>query len=139
MQRAIKPYTAVGTPIRGGTTPASAPAIRPGQYLDTYEKGGRSVADDGTTKYYEISLQPGDTPYVSATLVPPGFRAENITGFRVNVALVDADGDQCTSSNGWASDVGVFGKVTPVSAVAAPGRSGARAGWSGARTAARST
>jgi Ca-activated chloride channel family protein len=70
VQRAIQPYTAVGTPIRGGATPADAPAIRPGQYLDTYEKGGKSAGDDGTIKFYKITLQPGDTPYLSATLIP---------------------------------------------------------------------
>ena len=128
VQRAIKPYTAVGTPIRGGATPASAPTIRPGQYLDTYEKGGRTVPADGTIKYYAISLQPGDTPYVSATLIPPGFRAENITGFRISVSLVDAAGDPCTSDNGFASAVSVFGKVMPQAAVTSPGPVGDK-GW----------
>jgi Ca-activated chloride channel homolog len=128
VQRAIQPYTAVGTPIRGGATPASAPAIRPGQYLDTYEKGGRSAADDGTTKYYKITLQPGDTPYVSATLIPPGVRVENITGFRISVELVDAAGDSCTSNDGFTSTVGVFGKVVPQVAVTNPGPVGGD-GW----------
>lgn len=121
VQRAIQPYTAVGTPIRGGATPAAAPAIRPGQYLDTYEKGGKGAGDIGTTKFYKIALQPGDTPYASATLIPPGFRVENITGFSVGIAFVDADGVSCSSTDGFASTVGVFGKVVPQVAVAAPG------------------
>jgi len=39
VQRAIRPYAAVGTPVRGGATPADAPTVGPGQYLDTYERG----------------------------------------------------------------------------------------------------
>jgi Ca-activated chloride channel family protein len=121
VQRAIQPYTAVGTPIRGGASPASAPEIRPGQYLDTYEKGGKGAGGDGTIKFYKITLQPGDTPYVSATLIPPGLRVENITGFSVGVTLVDAEGGSCTSASGFASTVGVFGKVVPQAAVVTPG------------------
>ncbi|HST67836.1 MAG TPA: VWA domain-containing protein [Mycobacteriales bacterium] len=128
VQRAIKPYTAVGTPIRGGADPASAPTIRPGQYLDTYEKGSRTVAGRGTVKYYAIDLQPGDTPYVSATLIPPAVRAENITALVVRVTLVDASDDDCTSGNAFASAVAVFGKVVPQSAVIAPGPVGDK-GW----------
>lgn len=128
VQRAIRPYTAIGVPIRGSATIASAPTLEPGQYLDTYEKGGKGAAGDGTIKFYKINLRTGDTPYVSATLAPPGVRVENITGFSVMVSLVDADGDGCTSTDGFASTVGVFGKVIPQSAVVAPGAVGGR-GW----------
>ena len=121
VQRALKPYTAVGTPIQGGATPAGAPEIEPGQYLDTYARGGRSPGDAGTTKYYALRLREGESPYVSATLIPPGVRSENITAFVVSVAFVDGAGNSCARTGGWSSEVAVFGKVPPQTAVAAPG------------------
>lgn len=121
VQRALKPYTAIGTPIQGGAAPADAPEIAPGQYLDTYARGGRSAGDAGIRKYYALRLREGESPYVSATLIPPGVRSENITAFVVSVTFVDGAGDDCAGTGGWSSEVAVFGKVPPQTAVAAPG------------------
>jgi Ca-activated chloride channel homolog len=121
VERALKPYTAVGTPIQGGATPADAPGIEPGQYLDTYARGGRGPGDAGTTKFYALRLREGESPYVSATLIPPGVRSENITAFVVSVTFVDAAGDDCAGTSAWSSEVAVFGKVPPQTAVAVPG------------------
>jgi Ca-activated chloride channel family protein len=120
VKRAIRPYQAVGTPIRGGDSPATAPQIRPGQYLDTYARGGDSPAEDGTIKFYAVDLQPGDTPYFSATLAPPGIRVERLTALTVSVRLVDQEGDSCAGPASSA-DVGVYGKVVPQTAVLDPG------------------
>ena len=119
VQRAIRPYTAVGRPIRGGATQAAAPTITPGQYLDTYEKGGSGAGQDGTTKYYAVRLRSGDTPYFSATIVPLGIRVDSLGTMQVIIELVDRDDDLCVGSNSNAFDIGVFGKVSPQTAVLA--------------------
>jgi Ca-activated chloride channel homolog len=128
VERAIRPYTAVGIPIRGGATPAAAPAITPGQYLDTYEVGGTGPGKDGTVKYYAVRLTPGDTPYFSATIAPPGARTKTLDALQVLLDLVDGNGDSCVSADANAFDLGVFGKVTPQTAVLAPRPVGE--GWS---------
>lgn len=121
VQRAIRPYTAVGRPIRGGATQAAAPTITPGQYLDTYEKGGKSVSDrDGTTKYYAARLREGDTPYFSATIIPLGIRVEQLGTMQVIISLVDRDDDLCVGVNSNAFDIGLWGKVSPQTAVLSP-------------------
>lgn len=120
VKRAIRPYGAVGTPIRGGASPATAPAVRPGQYLDTYERGGRSAGDDGTTKYYAVQLTPGDTPHFSATLAPPALRADSVDALVVRLNIVDADGDSCGPSGTAGIDIAVFGKVSARTAVLNP-------------------
>jgi Ca-activated chloride channel family protein len=121
VERALRPYEAVGRPIRGGATPAAAPEIRPGQYLDTYERGGRNAADEGTRKYYAVRLAPGDTPHFSATLAPPAVRSENIDALVVRIAILDAEGESCGPSGTADVDVAVFGKVTARTAVVDPG------------------
>ena len=119
VKRAIRPYQAVGTPIRGGAAPADAPEIRPGQYLDTYERGA-PPAEDGTRKFYAVQLKPGDTPHFSATIAPPAVRATNITALMVQLAIVDAEGESCGPSSNGGADVAVFGKVTAQTAVLDP-------------------
>lgn len=120
VQRAIRPYTAVGRPIRGGATPAAAPTIGPGQYLDTYAQGGTGPGRPGTTKFYAVQLRPGETPYFSATVAPLGIRVERLGTLQVVASLVDADGDLCVGGIANAFDIGVFGKVSPQTAVLAP-------------------
>ena len=109
----------MGTPIRGGAAPADAPEIRPGQYLDTYERGA-PPAEDGTRKFYAVQLKPGDTPHFSATIAPPAVRASNITALMVQLAIVDAEGESCGPSSNGGADVAVFGKVTAQTAVLDP-------------------
>ena len=120
VKRAIRPYRAVGTPIRGGDTPATAPTIRPGQYLDTYEQGGRSAGTEGTVKYYAVQLTPGDTPHFSATMAPPALRAENVDALVIRIEVVDAEGDSCGPYGTAGIDIAVFGKVVPQTAVLDP-------------------
>ncbi len=129
VQRAIRPYAAVGTPIRGGAAPADAPAIGPGQYLDTYERGSPSASEDGTVKYYAVELRPGDTPWFSATLAPPAVRVEFLDALSVRVGLVDAAGQDCTSFSATSFELGVFGKVVAQTAVLDSGAVGDRR-WS---------
>ena len=131
VKRAITPYSAVGTPIAGGDATGNAPTIEPGQYLDTFAKGGDSVSGDGTIKYYGVRLRAGDTIHVSATVIPPGERSPTggpITVMAVSVALVDTDDRQCARSSEQSADVGVFGKLTPQTAVLTEPPVGAK-GW----------
>ena len=129
VQRAIRPYAAVGTPVRGGVTPADAPAIGPGQYLDTYERGSPRASEDGTVKYYAVELRPEDTPWFSATLAPPAVRVEFLDALSVRVGLVDAAGQDCTSFSATSFELGVFGKVVAQTAVLDSGAVGDRR-WS---------
>ena len=117
MERAIRPYSAVGAPVRGAAERPRAPVLRPGQYLDTYAAGGRNSADEGTVKFYAVSLRPGDTPHISATIAPPPLRAENVGVLAVVLTLVDAAGQGCGVSSRLSLDVAVFGKVAPQSSV----------------------
>lgn len=117
VQRAIRPYTLVGTPIRGGDSPVGAPAIRPGQYLDTYARGGRTTSEDGTVKYYAVDLRRGDTAHLSATVAPPDLRADNLTLLTVKLELVNAAGRQCGVTYDFAVESVVFGKVAPQTAL----------------------
>ena len=120
VSRAIRPYEAVGRPIRGGDSPATASEIRPGQYLDTYARGGRSAGTDGTEKFYAVRLGPGDTPHFSATLAPVPIRSETTDALVIRLAVVDADGDSCGPTSGSGVDIAVFGKVTAQTAVLDP-------------------
>jgi Ca-activated chloride channel family protein len=120
VKRAIRPYEAVGIPISGGDSPAAAPVIRPGQYLDTYERGGARLGADGTVKFYAVELSPGETPYFTATLAPPGIRVETLTALAIGLQLVDAEEDSCGLPT-TAADVGVYGKVVPQTALLDPG------------------
>ena len=120
VKRAIRPYQAVGTPIRGGAAPAAAPEIRPGQYLDTYERGGAGAGADGTEKFYAVDLTPGDTPHFSATIAPPAVRATNIDALVIRISVVDAAGDSCGPDGTAGIDIAVFGKVSAQTAVLDP-------------------
>jgi Ca-activated chloride channel family protein len=117
VQRAIRPYAAVGTPVRGGATPADAPVVGPGQYLDTYERGAPRGSGDGTVKFYAVELRPGDTPWFSATLAPPAVRVKFLDVLAVRLDLVDAAGQDCGVSAGADFDLGVFGKVVAPTAL----------------------
>jgi Ca-activated chloride channel family protein len=127
VQRAIRPYEAVGIPVRGGSSPANAPVIRPGQYLDTYEQAGPALGSDGTTKFYAVDLGPEDTPYLSATIAPLAVPVAAYETLGVTVSLVDARDQTCVLPLQYAGDVGVYGKVTPQTAVLRPGPKSSRA------------
>lgn len=129
VERAIRAYTADGTPVAGGATPAAAPPIGEGRWLDSYERGGADIGAAGTTKFYALRLPAGSRPYLAATLAPPGRRAEDVDGFRIAVGLVDARDRPCAGPAADSADIGAFGKVVPQTAVLAPEPVGSAA-WS---------
>jgi len=96
---AITGYTPLGTPVTGADQPSlQAPLLSPGQYVDTFaEAGTDSTGVDGTTRYYTIPVQAGDRMYVSATIIPPGTGATDITAFGAEIDLLAPDLTSCSS------------------------------------------
>jgi Ca-activated chloride channel family protein len=99
---AITGYTTAGTPVSGADQPsAQAPLLAPGQYVDTFDIGGSSGLDSaGTTKYYTIPVQNGARPYISVTIVPPERNTGSVEIFGIDLDLMRADGESCTSERG---------------------------------------
>ncbi|MET1063621.1 MAG: VWA domain-containing protein [Arthrobacter sp.] len=96
--RAIGVYEAQGTPITGGSSPADAPLLSAGQYLDVLEKGSEknSTAEAGSTRYYKVQLAPGERAHAAATLLVPRRGETDTSGTAyVSVSLVDAQGESC--------------------------------------------
>lgn len=118
VQRALQPYAVVGTPIVGTPTPDAAPRLQPGQYVDTLDKAATSSSiGNGSTKYYSVVLHRGETPYISATLVPPGTPGNDLGA---GAGLTAPDGTSCGS--GHSADFNYGGKgVSAQTAVIAPG------------------
>lgn len=120
---AVPAYHAQGARIHGTTTFTHAPTLTPGQHLDTLENAGAG-SSDGTKKYYRIHLDDGDTPYVSATLLPPaGKQPETAQDIGVDVAVGAGTpgGDGCTPDYDDANANVVDGKPDPVTAVVTTG------------------
>ena len=64
-QRALRPFTLSGTPVRAAATPEAGPVLLPGQYTDSFEKGAPE-------RYYRLTRTRGSTLRISATSRPPG-------------------------------------------------------------------
>lgn len=62
-RQALRNYEPVGTPIRGGADPSSAPRVDAGTYLDRI--------GDKETKFYAIDVPEGYTAHATATAVYP--------------------------------------------------------------------
>lgn len=97
--KAMQPYTVEGTPISGSPGRKGAPLLKPGQYVDVYDRAPRGVFGDGTVKYYSIDVGQGETSYISATMVPaplttPGSTADT-DNFGVSAELYAPDGTRC--------------------------------------------
>jgi Ca-activated chloride channel homolog len=114
--RAMQPYRAVGTPITGAPSVTGAPQIEPGQYLDTFDRGAPGAAD-GTVKYYSVTLRKGDTPYISATVVPPPTPIEALASLDVDVTLTDVDETDGCELKESGHDIGYRGLVDATTAV----------------------
>lgn len=122
---ALRPYVPSGTPITGTPSPAGAPALKPGQYVDTLR------ADE--QKFYAVDFADGVTPYLAATVIRPlGTVIDPATGRTkvftdaVDLHLLGASGVDCGDNR----DSNVLGDwVGPTTSVAMPGRVGRR--WDG--------
>ncbi|MHA3703770.1 vWA domain-containing protein [Jatrophihabitans sp. YIM 134969] len=68
--RGLEPYDVTGDVVVGSAGPGGAPELAPGQYQDTLANGGDDYGRSGPGKYYAVDLHEGETPYLSATIVP---------------------------------------------------------------------
>lgn len=125
--RPLRTYAPAGTAVHGTSSPAGAPALKPGQYTD-------SLRPD-QEKSYTVSLADGVSPYLAVTLIrPPGIiRAGQPSGDYVifsddvTVKLGTAAGTDCGDVDVSTSQDRL---VTAASVVALPGRVGTT--WTGA-------
>ncbi|HEU5265259.1 MAG TPA: VWA domain-containing protein [Jatrophihabitans sp.] len=125
VDRALRGYAAQGVPIAGGTSPADAAPVNPGQYVDTFDRGGPRPADDGTRKYYVVQLHTGDTPYFSVTLIPPARRTSGSIPFlAIDVVMRSLADDSCSVNGSFGVNSGVWGKVVASTSVVDPGQIG---------------
>ncbi|WP_313814754.1 VWA domain-containing protein [Glutamicibacter sp.] len=120
--RAFAGYQASGTPISGADQMHRAPAMAPGQYLDTLEKGESEAftSEDGTTKYYKVGpIKPGERAHFSATIIPDQSDHSEVQIQEVvqsRVELVNGQGRECSSGNSDTGDEASLGH--PLSAYA---------------------
>lgn len=113
--RAFAGYQASGTPITGAEQMHRAPALAPGQYLDTLEKGESKAftSNDGTTKYYKVGpIKPGERVHFSATIIPDQsdhseVRIQEVVQSRVE--LVNGQGRECSTGTSDTGDEASLG------------------------------
>jgi Ca-activated chloride channel family protein len=96
--RAFRPFAVSGTPVSGTGTPAGAPEVDSGQYVD-------GVGADGTVRYYRVPKAPGDTVRVAAT----ARRAvERELTDAISLRLETEDGDLCAATAAAGIDAARF-------------------------------
>lgn len=88
-QLSVDGYRFSGKRVTGASTTDAAPALRPGQYLDTI--------GPGETRYYAVDLDAASTVDFAATAVPqPGAAVDTFDALRTRI--VTADGLSCETS-----------------------------------------
>jgi Ca-activated chloride channel family protein len=105
--RAFRDFTPTGTPVSGTPTPAGAPLLEPGQYVDSFASA--------ETKHYAITLPAGVTPYIAATSMPP---RESLSGYtydffttQLSSAQGICDGSRSLPVSGPATAVVTTGRI----------------------------
>ncbi|NUS74504.1 MAG: VWA domain-containing protein [Corynebacteriales bacterium] len=91
--RALRPYTAVGTPITGSTDGLNPPTLKPGTYTDTISPGEQS-------RWYAVDLPKGSTAHFGAT-VPWTAPLGTTTSLNVGIKTYTEDNSWCDSETGW--------------------------------------
>lgn len=124
-QRALRPFTVSGTPIKGAfETEGSGPELLPGQYVDTFGGQGRetprSTGGFETTLNYRIKRTvAGSTPRISVTARPPGVDASvALEGWRLSVRT--DSGRECVSSSELARSENRNRQIVSASAALTP-------------------
>ncbi|EAP97454.1 hypothetical protein JNB_18328 [Janibacter sp. HTCC2649] len=122
-QRALRPFTVSGTPVKGiADEKGDAPVLTPGQYLDNFgdeaRQTARSTGGFESRLYYRIKRTiPGSTPRVSVTARPPTqSKAVSAEGWSVN--LTTEDGQACGSANEITRNENLKSQIVSVSAAA---------------------
>ncbi|MDV6012184.1 VWA domain-containing protein [Haloechinothrix sp. LS1_15] len=97
-ESALRSYEASGIPVTGTEAVDDAPALLPGQYVD-------SVNSDAT-RYYGLRVPEGMAAHVAATLIRPSDEGAGGTAASyLDAKLVDRDHDQCDSDRSIDSDM----------------------------------
>ena len=86
-QRALRPFTVSGTPVKATPTAETAPTLAAGQYTDTFGVGGPA-------RYYRIEREPGSTVRLSVAMRPPRYGDKWYEEFELKVT--DTQGSRCT-------------------------------------------
>jgi Ca-activated chloride channel family protein len=109
-------YRMAGEPVTGGTTPAKAAAMRPGQYTDTI--------GPGETRWYAVPLDAAGTADLSATAVPqPGVPVDYGDGIELKLTGTGKYAYTCGSDSAhFGQDEGAMTLTGAVSRV--PSRDG---------------
>lgn len=127
VDRALEPYDVTGDPVVGSSGPAGAPPLEPGQYTDSLLNGGDDYGRSGPGKYYAVELHEGETPYLSATVVPPpaetGTVSNNQMLLTATLSSGAADSSDCSIRED-AQSLSVQRKFLTTSIVVAPGAVG---------------
>jgi Ca-activated chloride channel family protein len=121
--RAIGVYEAAGTPITGGTSPADAPLLSTGQYLDELEKGSKknNMSEAGSTRFYKVQLAPGERAHAAATLLVPRRGETTSAGTAyLGLSLVDAEGEMCVILDSQHSNSNQSFLFPPTAALSTP-------------------
>ncbi len=111
-QRALRPFTTSGTPIRATEAPEAAPTVTPGQYTDAFTAGA-------AVRYYKVTRKPGSTIRFSVTARPPA-NPEDYSTERLDIEARRADGTRCTGRNALRFDPAQRTEAV-VSAIRIPG------------------
>lgn len=128
VEHAIGPYAAEGTPVAG--TPsvvAETPLLEPGQYVDTFETGGKGNLGRGTEKYYAVEIPQGWTAHAAVTMaIPPDTKDDGGAAMNIHIAFVDENGQVCgttgTRHMNWTTAI-----AAPATAVTTSGPCGEKA------------
>jgi Ca-activated chloride channel family protein len=99
LKDALKGYPVSGTPIKGGQGCASAPMMKPGQYVDRYRTG--------ETRWYRVGARPGQSVRFSATWITEAGKRQS--GYGVTVTLLPKGSRNSIDNLGHKHTNGMYG------------------------------
>ncbi len=124
-QRALRPFTVGGTPVKGVVEEkGDLPVLTPGQYLDDFgdetRQTARSTGGFESQLHYEIKRTiTGSTPRVSVTARPPA-QAKGLSIEGWHAYLRTADGKSCGEGSELIRNEARKSQIVSVSAAAIP-------------------
>jgi Ca-activated chloride channel family protein len=97
LRQGLKGYQASGTPVKGGTSCATAPKLTAGQYVD-------HLATD-RERWYRLNARPGQSARFGATLIPQEIDSAKVSYVRVTLSRPKdvEDGEELADSSAGAS------------------------------------
>jgi Ca-activated chloride channel family protein len=97
-QRALRPFTVSGTPVRASEAPEDAPTLAPGQYVDSF-------AGNAPARYYRLVRAEGATVRLSVSHRPPD-RGEDYNREDLWLRVSTPEGRECEAERGYRFDPG---------------------------------